>query len=59
MQFISDNWQTIALFVTTTIAVASHMAALTPSTKDDAAVSMLGKLFQIIAGNYGHAKNSK
>jgi len=57
MDWISQNWQTIALIVTSTIALASHMAALTPSKNDDNAVGWAKKLWDFIAGNYWNAKN--
>ena len=57
MDWVSQNWQTIALTVTSIIALASHLAALTPTKSDDNAVGWAGKLWDFIAGNYGNAKN--
>lgn len=59
MEWVAANWQTIALLITSTIAIASHLAALTPSTADDEAVGWFKRVFDVIAGNYGNAKNSK
>jgi len=59
MSYLTDHWQAILLAITSVIAAASHIAALTPSTKDDEAVSAIGRIFQFLAGNYGYAKNSK
>ena len=57
MEWITANWQTILLVVTGAMAMASQVAALTPSKKDDNAVGMFKKIFDFIAGNYGNAKN--
>ena len=56
MQWIEANWQSVLLIITGTMALASQIAALTPTTKDDEAISYLGKLFRILAGNYGFQK---
>lgn len=58
MEWIQANWKDIALTVTAVIAFASHLAALTPSPKDDVAVGWFKKLFDFIGGNYGNAKNA-
>ena len=59
MSFITANWQAILLAITSVLAAASQVAALTPTKKDDEAVGTLGRIFQFLAGNYGYAKNSK
>ena len=59
MEFITTNWQTILLIITGAMALASQVAALTPSKKDDDAVGWLRKAFDVIAGNWGNAKNEK
>lgn len=59
MEFITTNWQTILLIITGVMALASQVAALTPSKKDDEAIGWLQKIFNVIAGNWGNAKNAK
>lgn len=59
MDWITQNWQTIALIVTGTMAIASQLAALTPSKKDDDAVTYFRKVWAFLAGNYGNAKNKQ
>jgi len=58
MEFITKHWEEILLFVTSVMAIASQLAALTPTKSDDEAVGFLTKLFNFLAGNYGHAKNA-
>jgi len=57
MDWVSQNWQTIALTVTTIMALASQLAALTPTKSDDNAVGWAQKLWNFLAGNYLNAKN--
>lgn len=45
MNFISENWETLVLIVTTIVTLASLIVKLTPSPKDDEAV---GKIMAII-----------
>lgn len=59
MQWIIDNLEHILLAVTATIAAAAHIAALTPTPRDDEAVVWVKRVFDFLAGNYGHAKNSR
>ena len=59
MSFITENWQAILLAITSALAAASQIAALTPTKKDDEAVNVLAKIFKFLAGNYGYAKNAK
>jgi hypothetical protein len=57
LTWIGEHIEEIFLIVFGLIAVAAHVAALTPSKKDDAAVSRIRKFVDLIAGNYGHARN--
>jgi hypothetical protein len=57
INWISEHLDTLFLIVFGLISVAAHIAALTPSTKDDAAVSRFRKFIDLLAGNYGHARN--
>ncbi len=53
------NTDAIWLAVTTTIAAAAAIAALTPSPKDDSLVGKLRKLIDFLGLNWGNAKNDK
>ena len=53
------NKAAIWLAVTTTIAAAAAIAALTPSPKDDSIVGKLRKLIDFLGLNWGFAKNDK
>jgi hypothetical protein len=57
MQWIIDNAEGLLLAVSMTIALSAHIAALTPTKRDDQAVGWVRKIFDLLAGNYGHAKN--
>jgi Na+-transporting NADH:ubiquinone oxidoreductase subunit NqrC len=51
MQWLLDNWQTIALIVTGTISVASIIVKLTPTQKDDAVLAQVIKFLAVIGLN--------
>lgn len=57
IEFITLHWVEILAAISTTLVALTHIAALTPSKKDDEAVSMLTKVFTALSGNYGAAKN--
>ena len=57
MEWVTANWKDVALVLTTAVALAAHIAALTPSPEDDKAVSWLRKVLDIVGGNYFNAKN--
>lgn len=59
MDWITANWEHILLTVTSIVALAAHIAPLTPTVEDDKAVAWAKKLLDFIAGNYGNAKNQK
>lgn len=59
INWITDNGDTVWGIVSGVIAVAAMVATLTPTPKDDTAVSQLKKLLDILAMNIGHAKNAK
>ena len=59
MDWITANWEHILLTVTSIVALAAHIAPLTPTVEDDKAVAWAKKLLDLIAGNYGNAKNQK
>lgn len=53
------NKEALWLAISTTIAAAAAIAALTPSPKDDASVAKLRKLIDFLGLNWGFAKNDK
>ncbi len=57
MQYIQQNWDQIALIITSVVAAASAIAALTPTPKDDTWVARAYKLIDILAINVGQAKD--
>lgn len=46
-------------FGTSVVTIASAIAAITPSTKDDKVVEKARKVVDVLALNVGHAKTSK
>ena len=57
MEFLKENWEGIAAIITATIALASAIAAMTPTLKDDGIVKKLYKLVDLLALNVGKAKD--
>ena len=57
IQYIQTNWEAIAFALTTIVAAASAIAALTPTPKDDTWVRRAYKLLDILAINVGQAKD--
>jgi len=56
MQFVQSNWEGIVLILTSAVALASAVAALTPTPKDDGIVKKLYALIDTLAINVGKAK---
>jgi hypothetical protein len=57
MEWLTTNWEHILVTITSIIALAAHIAPLTPTPEDDKAVAWARKLMDFLAGNYGNAKN--
>ena len=57
MQFVQSNWEGIILVLTSAVALASAVAALTPTPKDDGIVKKLYALIDTLAINVGKAKD--
>ena len=57
MQFVQSNWEGIVLVLTSAVALASAVAALTPTPKDDGIVKKLYALIDTLAINVGKAKD--
>jgi hypothetical protein len=53
------NKEAIWLTVTTVMAAAAAIAALTPSPKDDSWIAKIRKVIDILGWNWGFAKNDK
>tara|TARA_R100000458_G_C8258171_1_gene233986 strand:+ start:1337 stop:1513 length:177 start_codon:yes stop_codon:yes gene_type:complete len=56
MEFVQSNWEGIVLVLTSAVALASAVAALTPTPKDDGIVKKLYALIDTLALNVGKAK---
>ena len=56
MQYVQENWEQIVVILTSAVALASAVAALTPTPKDDGIVKKLYKLIDLLAINVGKAK---
>ena len=59
MQFVQSNWEGIVLVLTSAVALASAVAALTPTPKDDGIVKKLYALIDTLALNVGKAKEKR
>jgi len=57
MQFVQANWEGILLILTSAVALASAVAALTPTPKDDSIVKKVYSLIDALALNVGKAKD--
>jgi len=57
MQFVQANWEAILLVLTSAVALASAVAALTPTPKDDSIVKKVYSLIDALALNVGKAKD--
>lgn len=57
MQFVQANWEAILLILTSAVALASAVAALTPTPKDDSIVKKVYGLLDALALNVGKAKD--
>ena len=56
IEYITQNWDGILAVITGIVTVASAVAALTPTPKDDGIVKLLRKLIDAFALNVGNAK---
>tara|TARA_R100001463_G_scaffold45804_1_gene94250 strand:+ start:110 stop:286 length:177 start_codon:yes stop_codon:yes gene_type:complete len=56
MQYVQENWEAILGILTAAVALASAVAAITPTPKDDGIVKKLYKILDLLALNVGKAK---
>lgn len=56
--WVSENWDGILAVLTGAVALASAVAALTPTPSDDTVVGKLYKLIDWLALNIGKAKET-
>ena len=56
MQYVQENWEAILGILTAAVALASAVAAITPTPKDDGIVKKLYKILALLALNVGKAK---
>ena len=57
MEFLKENWEHIGIILTSVVAIASAVAAMTPTPKDDGIVKKLYKVVDLLALNIGKAKD--
>lgn len=58
IEFITANWVDILAAFSTLLVLLTQLAALSTWKWDDEAVSILSKIFNVLTGNYGNAKNA-
>ena len=56
MEFIKEYWEQIGIILSAVVAIASAVAAMTPTPKDDGIAKKLYKLVDLLALNVGKAK---
>ena len=56
LKYAQENWGEILAILTGAVALASAIAAMTPTPKDDGIVKKLYKLVDLLAMNVGKAK---
>ena len=56
LKYAQENWEEILAILTGAVALASAIAAMTPTPKDDGFVKKLYKLIDLLALNVGKAK---
>ncbi len=54
IEYIIDGWH----IITTVVTVASAIATITPTKKDDAIMAKVNKLISLVALNIGNAKRA-
>lgn len=59
IEYITQHWDEILLVITTVIAAASAIAAMTPTPKDDAVLKVIKGIVDRLALNVGKAKNKE
>ena len=59
IEFIWNNWSIIVDSAATIVSACAAIAALTPPSKDDEVLRNLRKIVDVLALNWGHAKNRK
>jgi|TARA_R110002050_G_scaffold219655_5_gene355531 hypothetical protein len=58
MSWILENKEALISIITAVVAVASAVAALTPTPKDDTIVGKIYKVVDMLALNVGKAKDT-
>jgi len=59
LQLITENWETIAIIVTSLIAFLTQVAAALGKPEFIEKVGVVSKVWDALAGNYGKAKNAE
>lgn len=56
LSWISANIETVIAIVTAVVTLASLIASITPTPKDNAVIAKVYRLVDLLALNIGHAK---
>lgn len=59
ISWTSTHWLDIVVIAGAVCGLAAHVAALTPTPKDDGVIKKIKAFIDFIGGNYGEAKNAK
>lgn len=59
MQWVIDHIGDLIEIASMVVAIAAIIASMTPTPKDDGVVSLLRKIVDILAFNFGNAKNAQ
>lgn len=59
IDYVVNNFDTIIAIATAIIAAASAIASLTPTPVDDGILLKIRKVVDVLALNFGNAKNKK
>lgn len=57
MSFLIQHWADIVSAISTVVSGAAAVAALTPTPKDDNAVAKVRRVIDVLAFNWGNARN--
>lgn len=57
IEYVVNNWDSIAAIVAAVVTVASGVASLTPTPVDDGVMRKVRKVVDVLALNVGNAKN--
>lgn len=56
LDYLLNNWDGLIVVAFSVVGVASAITAMTPNKEDDAIVSKIKSILDVLALNIGHAK---